>query len=321
MRKRRFAVCAALLLALCVAFASCGAYQKTETVVYVITKGTSSDFWKSVRAGVSAAAVENGVTAIFEGPANEEDYAAQTRMIDEAVEAGADAIVFSAIDRYATKKHLEDAVRRGVKVILIDSSADTEMAECFIGTDNYAAGKMVCEAVLDGMGTDTPLKVGLVNYDENTENGSSREAGFRDRAAEAENIEIVASVHVASDTDIAKLTAMSMMREHPDINVLVGFNEWMTLGVGYAMQELGTAAGVYAVGFDSNVQSVAMLETGEMDALIVQNPFAMGYLGVASACDAVAGRAVDKNVDTATTVVTGANMFEPDIQKILYRFE
>ena len=87
------------------------------------------------------------------------------------------------------------------------------------------------------------------------------------------------------------------------------------------MQELGTAAGVYAVGFDSNVQSVAMLETGEMDALIVQNPFAMGYLGVASACDVVAGRAVDKNVDTATTVVTGANMFEPDIQKILYRFE
>ena len=73
--------------------------------------------------------------------------------------------------------------------------------------------------------------------------------------------------------------------------------------------------------FSSNTRSVGQLESGEMDALIVQNPFAMGYLGVASACDAVAGRAVDQNVDTATTVVTSANMFAPDIQKILYRFE
>lgn len=34
------------------------------------------------------------------------------------------------------------------------------------------------------------------------------------------------------------------------------------------------------IGFDSNVISVGMIETGEMDALIVQNPFAIGYLGV-----------------------------------------
>ena len=318
---KRLSVCAALCLALCLAFTSCAAYKAKETTIYVITKGTDSDFWQSVRAGVSAAAGENDVTAIYEGPDSEEDYATQNRMIDEAVEAGANAIVFSAIDRYETKKHLEDAVRKGVKLILIDSGADTEMAESFIGTDNYAAGKMVCEAVLDGMGTEKPLKVGLVNYDENTENGSSREEGFRDRAADAANIEIVASVHVASDADIAKLAAVSMMREHPDINVIVGFNEWMTLGVGYAMRELGTAAGVYAVGFDSNVVSVGMLETGEMDALIVQNPFAMGYLGVASACDAIAGKTLDKNVDTATTVVTKSNMYDPDIQRILYRFK
>ena len=318
---KRLSVCAALCLALCLLLAACASYTEKETTIYVITKGTDSDFWQSVRAGVSAAAVENDVTAIYEGPDSEEDYATQNRMIDEAVAAGADAIVFSAIDRYATKKHLEDAVRKGVKLILIDSGADTEMAESFIGTDSYAAGKMVCEAVLDGMGTEKPLKVGLVNYDENTENGSSREEGFRDRAEEAENIEIVASVHVASDTAIAKLAAKSMMREHPDINVIVGFNEWMTLGVGYAMRELGTAAGVYAVGFDSNVVSVGMLETGEMDALIVQNPFAMGYLGVTSACDAIGGRSLDKNVDTATTVVTKSNMFDPDIQRILYRFK
>lgn len=100
---KRLSVCAALCLALCLAFTSCAAYTAKETTIYVITKGTDSDFWQSVRAGVSAAAVENDVTAIYEGPDSEEDYATQNRMIDEAVEAGADAIVFSAIDRYETK--------------------------------------------------------------------------------------------------------------------------------------------------------------------------------------------------------------------------
>ena len=95
----------------------------------------------------------------------------------------------------------------------------------------------------------------------------------------------------------------------------------MTLGVGYAVRELGIGEGVYAVGFDSNVVSIGMLETGEMDALIVQNPFAMGYLGITKACAAVRGEAIDENIDTATTVVTAANMFDPDIQKILYRFD
>ena len=45
---------------------------------------------------------------------------------------------------------------------------------------------------------------------------------------------------------------------------------------------MGLSEEVAAVGFDSNVVSVGMLETGEMDALIVQNPFAIGYLGAVS---------------------------------------
>ena len=46
---KRLSVCAALCLALCLAFTSCAAYTAKETTIYVITKGTDSDFWQSVR--------------------------------------------------------------------------------------------------------------------------------------------------------------------------------------------------------------------------------------------------------------------------------
>ena len=56
-----------------------------------------------------------------------------------------------------------------------------------------------------------------------------------------------------------------MLKKHPKINVIVTFNEWTTLGVGYAIQELGLKDNVRVVAFDSNVVSVGMLETGEVD--------------------------------------------------------
>ena len=115
--------------------------------------------------------------------------------------------------------------------------------------------------------------------------------------------------------------AKRLLTQDPRINVIVGFNEWMTLGVGNAVKMLGLSERVRAVGFDSNVTSVSMLETGEMDALIVQNPFAMGYLGVEKAAALISGEPSDGDtLFTSVTTVTNEKLFDADIQKILFRF-
>ena len=65
-----------------------------------------------------------------------------------------------------------------------------------------------------------------------------------------------------------------------------------------------------------------MLETGEMDSLIVQNPFAMGYLGVKNALELIEGNLPESDVlYTDTVTVNKANMFDEDIQKLLFRFD
>lgn len=102
--------------------------------------------------------------------------------------------------------------------------------------------------------------------------------------------------------------------------MLVGFNEWMTLGIGEAVKSLADERNIYTVGFDTNTVSVGMLETGEIDALIVQNPFAIGYLGVKSASALISGEGCDIEHYTAVTAVTRKNMFDSDIQKLLFNF-
>lgn len=320
-RIRKTALGLALLL-LALVLGSCGGNANRTTQIAVIVKATDSDFWHAVRTGVDAAAIEYNVSVTFEGPENEEDYETQNRMIADAVARGVDVIVLSAIDFDQTAPAVKDAVRRGVKVIAIDSNVNSELVSQFIGTDNYEAGVAAAKAAVDFTPRDgAKIRIGLVNYMTDTANGRRREEGFRAHIASIGNAEIVASVTADSNEASATACAKELLERYPGINVLVGFNEWMTLGVGNAIRDTGKADSVRGIGFDSNVISVGMLETGEMNALIVQNPFAIGYLGVRNAALLAGGDDIGGSaIATTMTTVTKENLFDADIQKILFRF-
>lgn len=300
---------------------ACGNRQE-KIYIAVIVKSVDSDFFHSMKNGVEAAATEYNVTVTFEGPENEEDYAAQNELITAATQNGADAIVLSAIDYEKSAAAVESAARNGVKVVTVDSNVNSSSVSLFIGTDNREAGKAAAKAATDGFSEMSEIRIGIVNYFESTDNGILREEGFRDYINGISNAKITASVNSKSNTESATAAAENLLKENPQINVIVGFNEWMTLGVGNAVKNLGLSEKVRAVGFDSNVKSVSMLETGEMDALIVQNPFAMGYLGVEKAAALISGEPTDGNtLYTSVTTVTKENLFDADIQKILFRFK
>ena len=297
---------------------------KTDSKKYiaVIAKAVNSNFWHNVNNGVLSAATEYNVTVTFEGPENEEDYETQNKLIEQAVKNGADAIVLSAIDYNNSVDTVNAAVREGVKVITIDSDVNSDAVSLFIGTDNIAAGKEAGKAAVDGFSADSEIIIGLVNYNANTDNGNQREKGFREYISTVSNARIAASVTAESNEKSATAAAERLLRQNPRINVIVGFNEWMTLGVGNAVKNLGLSKKVRSVGFDSNLISVSMLETGEMDALIVQNPFAIGYLGVEKAAALISGESLPSGeIYTDVTRVTKENIFDNDIQKILFRFQ
>ena len=300
------------------------ACSKTDSKEYiaVIAKAVNSDFWHNVNNGVLSAATEYNVTVTFEGPENEENYYAQNSLIENAVKNGADAIVLSAIDYNNSVETVNAAVREGVKVIAIDSDVNSDAVSLFIGTDNIAAGKEAGKAAVDGFSADSEIIIGLVNYNANTDNGNQREKGFREYIGTVSNARIAASVTAESNEESATAAAEKLLKQNPRINVIVGFNEWMTLGVGNAVKNLGLSKKVRSVGFDSNLISVGMLETGEMDALIVQNPFAIGYLGVEKAAALISGESLpSREIYTDVTTVTKENIFDNDIQKILFRFQ
>jgi type II secretory pathway pseudopilin PulG len=70
--------------------------------------------------------------------------------------------------------------------------------------------------------------------------------------------------------------------------------------------------------FDASDTEIKALQDGIIQALIVQNPFRMGYEGVRYAVMKLQGKPIPKRVDTGVTVVTKRNFSEPVIQRLLF---
>ena len=321
MKRNSLAAACALLAALLLSGCAADAVGAEQHTVALVAKSTETEFWLSVFAGAEAAATEYNLKVSISGPETEEDYESQNRMVAEAVAAGAEALVFSAIDYENNASAIDDAARAGVKIVAIDSSVASDMVSTYIGTDNYAAGQMAAQAALDRV--EGELVVGIVNYDISSANGQERERGAVALLDESGRAEVVAVINTLAEAGQARDDTADMLAEHPEINVLLAFNEPTSVGAAEAVSELGLSESVFLVGFDSNVATVDGLQEGSVDALVVQNPYAMGYLGVESAYKLLSGQgdSLESTVDTSTQVVDRENIFTMDSQKALFAFE
>ena len=305
-----------------VTLGGCGGSGGTteQYTVALVAKSTQTEFWLSVFAGAEAAATEYNLELTMVGPETEEDYETQNQMVEEAVRQGADAIVFSAIDFENNAAAIDSAAQQGVRIVAIDSNVDSDQVSTYIGTDNYAAGQMAAQAALDQV--EGALNVGIVNYDISSANGQERERGAADLFADSGRAEIVAVINTLAEAGHAQTDTAALLARYPEINVLVAFNEPTSVGAARAVEEAGRSEDLFLVGFDSNVLTVDGLQEGSVDALIVQNPYAMGYLGVESAYKLLSGQGgVEQTVDTSTKIVDRSNLYTMDSQKALFTFE
>jgi len=72
------------------------------------------------------------------------------------------------------------------------------------------------------------------------------------------------------------------------------------------------------VGFDSSEQLVDDLRHRIMEALVVQNPFKMGYESTKAVGMKLRGEPVPELIDSGATLVTWADIEKPDILALLF---
>ena len=210
--------------ALAVLLAGCAMQPVDSTttryrVALVAKNNRDSEFWDAVFTGAEAAATEYNLQLTITAPDDEEDYAAQNQLIADAVENGAQAIVFSAIDYEANAAAIDAAAAAGVTVISVDSAVNSDNVAAYIGADNYGAGRMAAQSALDGM--EGALCVGLSTMRSTVPTGGT---GSRVRAMLLRKADAPGSLppcqHIPTPPVPAR-TRLAMLRTHPEINVLI----------------------------------------------------------------------------------------------------
>jgi ribose transport system substrate-binding protein len=297
-------------------FSGCKGGPKEKIRFAVVPKTNANPFWLTVKAGAEQAAKESGVEIIWKGPAEETDIAGQVAIIEDFINKKVDALVMAACDAKALVPTVKKAVDAGIPVITIDSDVDSDLPLTFIATDNILGGKKAAQILSNLIGAKG--KVGLIPFIPGAATSIMREKGFKDEISKYPDIELVSTLYCYSDAARGMSVTEDMLTSHPDLNGIFAANEPGAAGCVQALKSLGFAGKVKLVGFDSGPTEIEELKKGNIQALIVQNPYKMGYLGVKAAVDAVHGKSVEKRIDTGVTVVTMENFNEPEIQKILF---
>src|SRR5262249_42521917 len=126
----------------------------------------------------------------------------------------------------------------------------------------------------------------LFRYQPGSESTEQREQGFLDvvkeRQARGAKARVIDDKTYAQDTvQKAQREARGLLNNHPDgIDGLLAVNESAAHGMLNALREKELAGKVVLVGFDSSAPLLDALRKGDVAALVVQDPYRMGYLGL-----------------------------------------
>lgn len=249
--------------------------------IILMTNG-NSPFWDACRVGMQAAdkefkLAEAGLTAVLEvndGTAQGQlnllrQYGSQSDIVGVA-------ITVTDSENVAIAEELKNLQAKGVVTVIMDSDFKgdlTKTREFFIGTNNTNAGKELgkCAAALRKDGGAYATFFGLSG----AQNVVERCAGFAEGAGAA--FQSKDSLEDNMDRTKARENVRNALQNHPDIKTLVGIWSYNAPAIVDVVREAGTRKEITIVVTDAEPIAIQEMEGGMIDAMVVQNPYAMGY--------------------------------------------
>jgi len=311
--------------------------------IAVIPKGLTHEFWQSIHRGAEQAAQDlqerQGITVDvkWDGPLKENDAQAQISIIDRNIAAGVSGIVLAPQHSEVMVPPVAKATRAGIPVLVIDSGLNTQgqgLMVKYIATDNYNGGRLAAEKLLRILREEgkTAPRIILFRYQIGSESTDQREKGFEDYVEHVivqQKKERQPTITWLSKDRYAGATQDSAQREatpllnnlrENGIDGIFAPNESSASGMLLALRSLGLNKRVHLLGFDSSAPLVDALSEGNIDALVLQDPYRMGYLGVWTLVQHLEGKNVspdgNKTLSTGEYVVTRENLHDPKTREL-----
>jgi len=290
------------------------AEAESKGEIVFIPKSTSATFYLFLVKGAQDKAKELGYTIDYLGPATEADIAAQVDLVRNVTKKKPAGILLAALDSEALIPPVEEAMAAGVPVVMVDSGVNSDVPVASIITDQYAGGFMAGEEMArllgeEGLVADHGIQAGSVS--------AGRSKGFQEAIAQYANMEALETQWTDADSTKSMNITSDELTAHPELAGV--FNACAaSAGDAEAVKAKGLEGQVKIVAFDPSPEVLPLFDEGTIQAIIAQDPYQMGYEGVAALDAFINGQEIEnKNVELAPVLITPENVDTPEVQALL----
>jgi ribose transport system substrate-binding protein len=330
MRKSSSRAAVAGVLAAALLVAGCGGVKKHESGggatkkptgqirLAVVPKAVGFSFWEDAHKGaVCAASKQKNVKVTWDGVTAETDVSGQVDLLQNFLTSGVDGLVYAATDAKTLYNVTKTAQDKKVPVVNIDSGTNPQPKDVPVyATDNIAAAQKVPDLISQKLGKKGG-KVAFIPFQAGTITNDQRTQGFKEGLKKHPELKLVATQSSQSDVNTALRVTHDIITAHPDLNAIFAANEPGVIGAAQAVKQAGKSGKITIIGWDAAPDEVKGVQTGEIDALVVQNPFRMGYDAVNGIVGKIRKGTSPQNEDTGVTFVTKKNIDNPDVKALL----
>ena len=289
-----------------------------KTVTLMV--GVKGDpFYISMECGAREAADAAGMSLDVQGP-DRFDATLQNPMLDAVAAAAPDVLLVAPNDRVASAGPIKNIQDSGTTVVLVDTTVDDEsIGVSRIATDNKLGGVKAAEALAE-LGLVAGDKVLGISVNPGITSTDLRMEGFNEKAEELGFVLVAETQYSNNEASKAAEIITAQLAADPDLKGVFASNLFTAQGVSTGVRQAG-AEGVQVVGFDAGPDQVLQLQAGDVQALVAQQPFTIGQMGIEQAVAALTGGEVTPEIQTESTVVTMENIDDPEVSKFLYKGE
>jgi len=279
-----------------------------------------SDFWMIAKAGVAAGEKDFNVKCEFRMPP-QGTSAEQKQIIEDLLVKGVTGIAISPRDP-ANQTDVLNTAARSVNLICMDSDAPKSERICYVGTDNYNAGRAAGDEIKKALpnGGKVLLFVGTLD----AQNAADRKKGIED-AVKGSKIQIIGTLTDNTDHAKAKSNVEDAMVKYPDISGFMGLWSYNGPAIAEAVKSSGKAGKIRIVCFDEEAATLQGVKDGVVFSTVVQKPYQFGYESMRILAALARGEDAkipeNKVVDTGVQVISRANVdsFWAELKKMTGR--
>lgn len=282
----------------------------------IFLTNVEDDFWNTCRAGLQEGAktydLESAGLTVVMDKNNQEAEGQINKLRQYGSESDVAGVAISVIraDNKAIATELRNLQKKGIKVITVDGDVNRDKYRdartYYIGTDNQVGGRTLGTAtkrVLEARKLKSGGYVQFVGFTDN-DNARARMDGFKEAVGEA--FEEKDRMADSAQRGKARENVRIALDKNPDgLAALVGIWAYNAPAIAQVVAERKVRDGVTVATFDAAADAIQEMDKGNIDVMVVQNPFDMGAQTVRLLKAMVAG-------DDSTIKEMFPNMGKPD---------